>query len=123
MTELIRNPEDLNRLRDKARAAIDLRAAARDLRVTVHMGTCGIAAGARDVLAGLATELGRAKAQNVTLKQAGCAGLCEQEPMITVTEKGGREYRYGRLDTARVREIVDQHLVGGNPVATLLINS
>ena len=50
MAEIIRSPEDLNALREKAREAIDLRSSEKDWVITVHMGTCGIAAGARDVL-------------------------------------------------------------------------
>lgn len=118
----IKSPDALNQLRDKLRGTVDLRSGAKDIRITVHMGTCGIAAGARDVLAALIAEVAPLAGQ-VTLKQAGCAGLCAQEPMLTLTDKDGREFRYGQLDKKKVREIVQQHVVGGLPVKALLIQS
>jgi len=121
MGKKIRSLEDLNAIRAGARADLDLRVGAKEVEVTVHMGTCGIAAGARDVLLALASELSGAGASNVLLKQAGCAGLCDREPMITVRDKSGAEYRYGKLDASKAREIVREHILGGKPVASLLI--
>ena len=123
MSPKITSPQELIKRRDQVRSSIELRSGQKDVRVTVHMGTCGIAAGARDVLAALASELAGAAATNVTLKQSGCAGLCEQEPMITVADASGREVRYGRLDAAKVREIVRQHLAGGTPVVDFMIKA
>ena len=88
----ISSPEDLNELRKKAKSEIDLREGLKDVRITVHMGTCGIAAGARDVLATIMQELAAAKVDCVTLQQAGCIGFCDQEPMITITNKAGEVY-------------------------------
>jgi NADP-reducing hydrogenase subunit HndB len=68
-------------------------------------------------------EMAAAGVDNVTLRQSGCAGLCEQEPMITVRDAGDTPYRYGLLDDAKVKTIVTQHLAGGTPVETLLIGS
>ena len=62
------------------------------------MGTCGIAAGARDVVVSFLSEIGDAKLDNVTIHQSGCAGLCEMEPMATVQFADGSAYRYGHLE-------------------------
>jgi NADP-reducing hydrogenase subunit HndB len=121
MAKKITSPADLKAVRDQAQAQIDLRAGAKEMRVTVHMGTCGIAAGARDVLAAFMDELGRADVATVTLQQAGCAGLCDQEPMVSLTDKTGAIFRYGRLDKNRVRDIVREHVLRGQPVAECLI--
>ena len=123
MTTKITNPQDLNAMRDRARGDIELRTGGQEVRMTVHMGTCGIAAGARDVLTALAAELGTAGARQVSLRQSGCAGLCEQEPMLTLVDAQGRQFRYGKLDAARVREIVRQHVVAGSPVVEFLIRA
>jgi NADP-reducing hydrogenase subunit HndB len=117
----IHSIEELNELRRQALAEIDLRQGVKDVRVTVHMGTCGIAAGARDVLSTLLSELSSAKIDFVTVQQAGCVGLCDQEPMITVTNKAGEIYRYGRLDRNRTRDIVHGHLLRGAVVNECLI--
>ena len=123
MDKRITDPGALNALREKAQAEVDLRAGPKELQVTVHMGTCGIAAGARDVLKLLVTELGKANIDKVTLRQAGCAGLCDQEPMLTLRDKSGKEFRYGRLDQGKVRQIIQGHIQGGNPVVGLLMQA
>lgn len=123
MGKKITSPGDLAALREKAKAEIDLRMGPKDLRITVHMGTCGIAAGARDVLAQLVAELTQASAENVTVGQSGCAGLCDQEPMLTLADKTGKEFRYGKLNGAKVHEIVRDHILGGKPAAAHLIPS
>ncbi len=117
----INSPEDLNRLRSQALAEIDLRQGLKDIRITVHMGTCGIAAGARDVLATIMQELAAAKVDCVSVQQAGCIGFCEKEPMISVTNKAGEVFRYGRLDRNRTREIVRSHILRGAVVNEFLI--
>ena len=123
MSERIKSPQDLKKLQERAKADIDLRSGPKDVRITVHMGTCGIAAGARDVLAALVSDLAAAAADNVTVQQTGCAGLCDQEPMMTVTDKAGGTFRYGRLDKQKIGEIVREHVVGGQPVVEHLIKA
>lgn len=121
MTHKITSPADLKKLQEKAKADIDLRSGQKDIRITVHMGTCGIAAGARDVLAQLMNAIGAVNATNVTIQQSGCAGLCDQEPMLTLTDKAGGSFRYGKLDKQKIGEIVREHVIGGHPVAEHLI--
>ncbi len=121
MTEKIKSPKDLMALREKARAAVALRSGPKEITITVHMGTCGIAAGAREVLASLSQCLEQEGVSNATLRQSGCAGLCDREPMITLTDKSGKEYRYGKLTDERVRVIVQKHVVNGSPVMEYLI--
>lgn len=123
MPERINSPQDLKELQAKAKAEIDLRSGPKDVRITVHMGTCGIAAGARDVLAALMNALGAVSADNVTLQQTGCAGLCDQEPMMTLTDKAGGSFRYGRLNKQKIGEIVREHVLGGQPVVEHLIKA
>jgi len=119
----ITSPDDLKSLREKVQKEIDLRTGPKDIRITVHMGTCGIAAGARDVLTEIVSELNEGSIDNVTLRQSGCAGLCDQEPMLTLSDKEGRDFRYGKLDLGKVREIIEGHVLGGNPVTKYLINA
>jgi NADP-reducing hydrogenase subunit HndB len=117
----IQSVQELVAIRDAARARVDVRQGLKAVQITVHMGTCGIAAGAREVLGELIEGLSAARAEEVSLSQSGCAGLCSHEPMLSIRDKDGREYRYGKLDRARVREIVQQHVLGGHPVEKYLI--
>ena len=119
----ITSPEDLKKLRDQVKADIDLRSGPKEMQVTVHMGTCGIAAGARDVLSAMSSEMMKANVENVTLRRSGCIGLCDQEPMITLNDKTGREFCYGKLNKKKIHEIVQEHLIGGNPVLAYLIKA
>ncbi|MEW6197654.1 MAG: (2Fe-2S) ferredoxin domain-containing protein [Planctomycetota bacterium] len=121
MAKRISSPQELKALQEQARRDIDLRSGDKDLRLTVHMGTCGIAAGARDILAAVMSALGAAGADNVSVQQTGCAGLCDQEPMLTLTDKAGGTFRYGRLDKHKVGEIVREHVLRGQPVVEYLV--
>lgn len=121
MTQRITSPKDLKAMQEQAKREIDLRSGPKDMRITVHMGTCGIAAGARDILAAVMKELGQANVNTVSLTQTGCAGLCDQEPMLTLTDKAGGSFRYGRLDKNKVGEIVREHVLRGQPVVEYLI--
>jgi NADP-reducing hydrogenase subunit HndB len=124
MADKIKSPADLLAMAAKAKEGIDLRSGAKEIKVTVHMGTCGIAAGARDVVVNFLTEIADAKLDNVTIHQSGCAGLCEMEPMATVQFADGGVYHYGLLEgREKVHEIVQSHLVGGTPVPAYLIKS
>ncbi len=124
MTDKIKSPADLLAMANKAKEDIDLRSGAKEIKVTVHMGTCGIAAGARDVVVSFLSEIGDAKLDNVTIHQSGCAGLCEMEPMATVQFADGSVYHYGLLESReKVHNIVKSHLVDGEPVTEYLIKS
>lgn len=116
MSDRITSAQDLQKLRDKARSQVDLRGGPKEAQVVVHMGTCGIAAGARDVLAEMIAQLDANGVQTVTVRQSGCIGLCEQEPMLTYTDKTGRNFLYVLLTRDKVRQIVKRHIMAGEPV-------
>ena len=116
MSEKITSPQDLLKLRDQAREQVEPRAGRKETQVVVHMGTCGIAAGARDVVAELISILDAKSVQTVTVRQSGCIGLCDQEPMLTYTDKAGRNFLYVNLTREKVRAFVTHHIVGGKPV-------
>ena len=120
MSTRIGSPEDLKKLRDKARGDVDVRSGPKETRITVHMGTCGIAAGARDVMSEMAAGLDSAGLDDVTLRQSGCIGLCDEEPMMTVTDRESRNFLYVDLTREKVRRIVKEHLAGGKPVEAFL---
>jgi NADP-reducing hydrogenase subunit HndB len=47
------------------------------------MGTCGIAAGARDILSEVMAELARRSIDNVAVQTTGCIGMCQDNPCST----------------------------------------
>ena len=124
MPAKINSPQDLLAMAARAKENLDLRSGDKEVKVTVHMGTCGIAAGARDLVVDFIAEIADAELSNVTVRQAGCAGLCEMEPMATVEFAEGDMYHYGRLeDRDKVHEIVRSHLLRGKPVDAYLVGS
>ncbi len=80
-------PEDLEKIAARMRRQTVLREGAGRAKVTVHMGTCGIAAGARKIMSALLGSIGQQGIDDVILTTSGCAGLCSREPMMTVELK------------------------------------
>lgn len=105
--------EDLAALREKARKTTSLRDGAARVRVTIHMGTCGIAAGARKIVAAALREVEQRDLQDVMVSTSGCAGLCSREPMATVEVIGQAPVKYVDLTEAKLKAIFTEHVVGG----------
>lgn len=116
----MKNLDELRKLRDEARQVLDQRGGKQRIRVTVCMGTCGIAAGARDTMRAFMDELAAAGVGDVAVTAAGCAGFCEKEPMVEVEIKDEKPVRYGHVDPVAVRRIVREHLIQGKMVADLM---
>ena len=110
-------PEDLQKIQDRMRAATSLREGAGRARVTVHLGTCGIAAGAREVLQAFLAALKESGARDVIVTTSGCAGLCIREPMATVEVEGQAPVKYVDLDAPKAARIFREHVQGSRPVA------
>jgi NADP-reducing hydrogenase subunit HndB len=123
MEKKIKSPHDLNILRDRAKADINLRTGEKDMRIVVHMGTCGIAAGARDILSQVIEGLEQAGLENVSVRLSGCAGLCDQEPMLTLTDRSGTEYCYASLNKAKVHEIIHKHVLENIPLVEYMLRT
>jgi NADP-reducing hydrogenase subunit HndB len=108
--------EDLKRIKEEYKAALSLREGGFRAKVTVHMGTCGIAAGARDVMEALLEEMEAQGVEDVAVTTSGCAGLCSQEPMATVQLRGQPPVKYVYLDREKIRRIFREHVQGGQVV-------
>ena len=109
--------EDLRKLREtKKQEAAQRDTEGKKTLVIVGMGTCGIAAGAKEVLDAMLVELKKVGNDNVIIRQAGCMGLCHVEPTIEVRTPGIPDTIYGRVDEDVARKIVRQHIVDGHLV-------
>jgi NADH:ubiquinone oxidoreductase subunit F (NADH-binding)/(2Fe-2S) ferredoxin len=109
--------EDLKRLRDQARQTMTAKSHERRAKVTVHMGTCGSAAGAGDVMAALLKEVASLKATDVVVTASSCAGLCSREPMATVDKAGQSPVKYVDLTPEKIARVLKEHVLGGAIVA------
>ncbi len=109
-------PEDLEKISQKMRKMTILREGTGQAKVTIHMGTCGIAAGARKIMAAILTLIEEENTRDVIVTSSGCAGLCSREPMMTVELKGEAPVKYVDLSEKKVQEIFAQHVMSGNIV-------
>lgn len=108
--------EDLLKIKDKHKAEFALREGGYRAKVTIHMGTCGIAAGARAVMTALMEEISNSKVEDVIVTTSGCAGLCAREPMATVEILNSPPVKYCDLNAEKIIQIFKEHIIGGNPV-------
>jgi len=109
--------EDLGKIREKTRGTTTLREGGPyRAKITVHMGTCGIAAGARKIMEAVIKEIEERNIQDIFLTTSGCAGLCSREPMATVEFAGKTPVKYVDLTPEKIGEIFENHIVGGKPV-------
>jgi NADP-reducing hydrogenase subunit HndB len=108
--------EDLDRIADRMRKAMSLREGVGRARITVHMGTCGIAAGARKIMSALMRCADESAVKDVIFSTSGCAGLCSREPMITVELAGQPPVKYVDLDEEKARRIFNEHVINGKIV-------
>jgi NADP-reducing hydrogenase subunit HndB len=108
--------DDLKKLREQAAGAIALRSGTARAKVTIHMGTCGIAAGAREIMAALLAEIERQGVTDVIVTTSGCAGLCSREPMATVEVRSQAPVKYVNLTPERMVRVFQTHVLGGEVV-------
>ena len=109
--------EDLKRIKESMKGTVNLRQGEYRVKITVHMGTCGIAAGARTIMSTLLGKIENSGADDIILTSSGCAGLCNHEPMITLEVKESAPVKYIKLDPEKAGRIFDEHVLEGNPVA------
>jgi NADP-reducing hydrogenase subunit HndB len=109
-------PEDLDKIRDRMKATARLREAEGKSVINVHLGTCGIASGAREILKAFVQEVEKSGSDSVIVTTSGCAGLCKREPMATVELAGQPPVKYVDLSAEKVARIFAEHVVGGNIV-------
>ena len=114
--------EDLAKIRDEARYKMTLRQGAGRVRINVHMGTCGIAAGARGILTAVMKEIESRELHDVIVMNSGCAGLCSQEPMMTVEVLGEpAPVKYVYLTAEKVKKIFETHVLKGQVIKELAL--
>ncbi len=109
-------PEDLDKIGEKIKRTMHLREGEARARVIVHMGTCGIAAGARPVMAALIEEVDKRDLKDVIVTISSCAGLCSREPMVTVELQDEPPVKYVDLNAEKAKKIFDEHVMGGKIV-------
>ena len=107
--------ESLRKLRDEKKQTIALRDSDnKNIQMVVGMGTCGIAAGAKDTFGMIIDMIAEKNLSNVLVRQTGCMGLCHSEPTVEVVAPGMPTVIYGNVTAEVAKEIIEKHVVGGH---------
>ena len=115
---------ELQALRDSMKGRIGVRDDAEgNTRVVVGMATCGIAAGARPVLAALSEEVAKRGLANVTVAQTGCIGICQYEPVVEGYEDGKETVTYVKMNPEKAARVIEEHLKGGKVVTEFVVGN
>jgi NADP-reducing hydrogenase subunit HndB len=109
-------PDDLDKIGEKIKRTMLLREGTGQAKVIVHMGTCGIAAGARTIMKALMDEIEGREVKDVILTISSCAGLCSREPMVTVELTNEPAVKYVDLSPEKAKRIFEEHVLGGKIV-------
>ncbi len=107
---------ELDSIREKTAEAMCLRRDNARARITVHMGTCGIAAGAGKIADAVRALHEKAEREDIAVTTSGCAGLCSREPMMTVELRDQAPVKYIDLDEEKTERIFREHLLNGEIV-------
>ena len=112
----IKSLEELKRVREEALQKKKMKATPVNIQVIVAMGTCGIAAGARDTMKSVLNFIETNAVSGVTVTQTGCIGKCEQEPIVQVVIGDQPKVTYGKVNAEVAGQIMKQHVQNGMPV-------
>lgn len=112
---------DLQAIRDRAKAQVEMRKEQSGYKIVVGMATCGIAAGARPVMSRLLEHVQNENIENVTVTQTGCIGVCRLEPIVEVFNPDGEKVTYVLMTPEKADEIIEKHVKGGKPVTKYTI--
>ena len=110
----LKSLEELQHLRERFQTEIKARTQT-STTITVGMGTCGIAAGAREVMRAIFDELER-RDIDARVTTVGCIGMCSKEPLVDIQQSDEPRVTYGNVMPDRVPRIIEEHLIKGNVV-------
>ncbi len=117
----VKSLEDLKRLKEDALERQKAQMTEARGRITVGMGTCSIAAGAGITMTAILKVIKEENLSDIVVKQTGCRGLCEWEPIVEVVTGNDPSVTYGKVSAQRAEEIIQEHILGAKVVEEYLI--
>ena len=108
--------ENLQEIKKRTVSALSLQKGGYRAKINLHMGTCGIAAGAKKLQALILRNMEEKGIHDIRMIHSGCAGLCSREPMVTIESRGLPPVKYCDLNEEKIQEIFDRHVVNGEIV-------
>jgi len=106
--------DGLRKLREQKKAEFSKRNAdGKEIQIVIGMGTCGIAAGAKQTWEAFNSGINEGKLTDTCrLKKTGCMGLCHSEPTVEVIVPGMQSVIYGMVDPEVTKSIIQKHIIG-----------
>ena len=111
MKKLIK--DNLDQIREKVCQQDPMKSGEKRVKITVHKGTCGLAAGAQVVYDTILEEIDKNNVKDVLVVTSGCMGICCREPLVTIEMRDKDTIIYEHLDKEKTRQIFKEHVLGG----------
>jgi len=105
--------DDLKKIKNRVEKEDQFRSGTKRIKLTVHMGTCGIASGAKEILDTFMSEISENNINDVLITTSGCIGICSREPLATLEEQGKEAIVYEYLTPNKARQIFKRHVMNG----------
>jgi NADP-reducing hydrogenase subunit HndB len=105
--------DDLKKIKNRVEKEDQFRSGTKRMKLNVHMGTCGIASGAKEILDTFMSEISENNVNDVLITTSGCIGICSREPLATVEEQGKEAIVYEYLTPNKARQIFKRHVMNG----------
>lgn len=118
----MKNIEELKMMRERVKKDLMLRSGKHRIKIIVGMGSCGIAAGAREVMNEFLTLIEESGRTDIIVTASGCFGFCAQEPMIHVYIDDNRPVTYRNVDLEATRLIFKEHIINNKVVEQFLFS-
>lgn len=113
---------ELEAIRQEIAPKVNMRRDSHAIRVSVGMGTCGIAAGARSVMSAFTEEITKKKLEHVAVTPMECIGKCSLEPIVAVQLPDEEKVLYGEMTPEKVSRVIEEHIINKRPVKEYMIN-
>ena len=117
----VKSIEDLKRVKEEALEKRKAQATSGQAQIIVGMGTCGIAAGARETMKAILEVIEEEDLSNILVTQTGCIGLCEWEPIVEVRMGQEPKVTYGKVSPELAKEIIREHIMESRIITEHLI--
>jgi NADP-reducing hydrogenase subunit HndB len=117
----VKSLDDLKKIREEALQKRQIKNTPGTIRITVGMGTPGIAAGARETLKEILSLIEAKQLTNISVHQTGNIGMDSWEPIVQVAIGEQPVVTYGKVTPEAMREIMEKHVIGGNVVSKYAI--
>lgn len=115
----VKSLAELKAMKEKLQSNLDLREKSDNpeamIQIKVAMATCGIAAGAKQVMEHMMEKADELKL-SIVFTQTGCMGYCHAEPTIEVKMPGKDPIVFGHVDVKKADEILEKYVVNNELV-------